>query len=61
MSAKNARAKRRCAKKQRHPDQTAAVAHIVSMRKQGRGARLVSYPCPVCKGWHVGNRGGGRL
>lgn len=48
MTAKNARAKRRCARKISHPTETAAAA---TARRLGIGW----YVCPHCHGWHVGH------
>jgi hypothetical protein len=40
-----------CIGKIRHKDQTGA---IIAMRKM-KNAQLNAYPCPRCKGWHVGH------
>lgn len=43
--------KRHCGGKVRYRSQTAAVS---AMRRIGN-AGLSSYPCPSCRGWHLGN------
>lgn len=48
-----ARARRACEGKVKHPDQTAAAAHAVRLRKTG--ARVGYYECPNCGAWHVGH------
>lgn len=47
----------KCAGKHRHPSEGAAAAQIRSMaaRLGDDPAALRAYPCPWCKGWHVGH------
>lgn len=39
-----------CAGKKRHRDKRSAVIALKAMNNAGLG----TYPCPKCKGWHVG-------
>lgn len=53
MSAKNARRKRRCAKKITYASIDAAMGHVRSLRD--KGDRIHAYRCPFCGGFHVGH------
>jgi len=58
MSSKRAvrrKAERKCQKKQRFPDQTAAVAALISISKKAPAEKLRSYKCPCCRAWHIGH------
>lgn len=48
------RLRRQCEGKIPHETQVAAVAHKVSLKKQG-AARMHAYKCKRCKKWHVGH------
>jgi hypothetical protein len=57
MASKRGIRRRACTGKLQHPDQTAAVGHIISSlrRGDGGGGRLATYRCRWCKCWHVGH------
>lgn len=45
--------RRACEGKQRHPNETKAIAHATSLRR--KGVRVMAYSCNFCTGWHVGH------
>jgi hypothetical protein len=49
VSSKRRIRRRSCEGKQRHEDETGAVAHCKSLGWSWR-----AYRCKFCKGWHVG-------
>ena len=55
MASKRRQRRNACSGKQRHADQTAAVRHIISLKRTGDIGYVRSYRCRFCSGWHVGH------
>lgn len=45
-----------CTRKVRHDDANSAACEASHMADDRPGYFVTPYPCPYCKGWHVGNR-----
>ena len=49
--------KKGCKNKIKYPNQTSAVASLISARKKGfLGKQHQTYLCDVCNKWHIGRR-----
>lgn len=53
MASKRRLRRNACGSKRRYPDQTTAVAAIISF-KRGGGKQMSSYKCRWCNAWHIG-------
>lgn len=55
MSSKRRRRRKACAGKIPFPDQTAAVAALISLQRKHGEHSVRSYHCSFCHHWHIGH------